>query len=113
MYTIDGLKELPEEFKGDITARFYELSDQYWNRLEDEYNNLAKKDKDESDWRKIVEVGYHKKDAEKMLKDIDALADSEKEVCEIHRIKRTGNYILIVGPVSERRWFFAWHGIEI
>lgn len=113
MYTLETLKELPEEYRGDITKRFYELSDRYWDRLEKEFNNLTKKDKDEWDWRKIVEVGYHKSDAEKMLNNISALEIEEKEVCEVHRIRRTGHYVLIVGPVSERRSFEAWHGIEI
>lgn len=113
MYTLESLKELPEEYKGDITARFYKLSDQYRDQLEKEFNNLVKETKDEWDWRKIIEVGYHKKDAEKMLQDIDALNQSEKEICEIHRIRHTGHYVLIIGPVSARRSFKAWHGIEI
>lgn len=113
MYTEEMLKTLPEEYKGEITQGFHHLSDQYRDRLEKEFLELEKEDKEEYDHRVIVKITCVKKQAKNLIRYIEAVSEVEKEVCEIHKIKYSGGFELIIGPISERRYFYLWDGIEI
>lgn len=113
LYTEEVLMELPEEFKGFVTGRWNELVTEYDNRLDAEFERIKKIGGDDLDRLSIFQITTVKRQVKDLLDGIENALLHEKEICEIHRIKHSGDYVLLIGPISERRMLKAFHGIEI
>lgn len=104
--TREELENLECVYKGDVTKRWWELTDKYHFELEERNKGIPP-------WKqnKIVQWGYSSKkwfflDLEKF----EELTLEETEVLEFYRTK-TGRYEVIVGPVSLERVTKIFHDV--
>lgn len=106
--TKEELEKLEAVYKGDVSARWDELLEKYRHRL-----NLKNIDAEEEERLRIILIVYPKRTLFSDLEKFESLQENEKEVFEIYRIKYSGNFVIILGPISQRREFKVFSDIEI
>ena len=108
MITKEELENQEPINKGETTARWKELTRKYEERLDKANAALEKYDK-----LHIYHIEYTNQSLFENLWRFEALSEKETEILEIYKIKYSGHYVVIIGPVSERRSFKVLNDIEI
>ena len=108
MMTKEKLETLEAVYKGDTSVRWDELLEKYRRRLD--LKNIGV---EEEERLRIILMDYPKRTLFSDLEKFELLQENEKEVFEVYRIKHSGNFVVILGPISQRREFKVFHNIEI
>lgn len=110
LVSVKDFLEAPVDYKTNFTRKFEELNDEYWDTLEKHNRKLE----DENDHLKIMTTGIDKRMVEETVDRLNELRPESRKALFIGRtIYNNPYYVIIVGPVSRREYFWCMNDLEL